>query len=65
MGAGHVLCDNVLRRRMRTCVLSVSSMVRSVGLSVDSSTTSRHFGAETKRAYYFHKHSNDLIFIST
>ena len=27
MGAGRVLCDDVLRRRMRTCVLSVSSMV--------------------------------------
>ena len=49
MGAGRVLCDDVLRRRMRTCVLSVSSTVgRSVGLSVDPGTTSRHFGAETK-----------------
>ena len=27
MGAGRVLCDDVLRRRMRTCVLSVSSTV--------------------------------------
>ena len=35
MGAGRVLCDDVLRRRMRTCVLSVSSTVgRSVGLSI-------------------------------
>ena len=34
MGAGRVLCDDILRRRMRTCVLSVSSTVgRSVGLS--------------------------------
>ena len=49
MGAGRVLCDDVLRRRMRTCVLSVSSTVgRSVGRSVDPGTTSRHFGAETK-----------------
>ena len=49
MGAGRVLCDDVLRRRMRTCVLSVSSTVgRSVGRSVNPSTTSRHFGAETK-----------------
>ena len=45
MGAGRVLCDDVLRRRMRTCVLSVSS---TVGRSVDPGTTSRHFGAETK-----------------
>ena len=40
MGAGRVLCDDVLRRRMRTCVLSVSSTVdrsvgRWVGRSVD------------------------------
>ena len=57
MGAGRVLCDDVLRRRMRTCVLSVSSMVglsvgRSVGLSIPAlrhGTTSRHFGAETKK----------------
>ena len=49
MGAGRVLCDDVLRRRMRTLVLSVSSTVgRSVGRSVDPGTTSRHFGAETK-----------------
>ena len=49
MGAGRVLCDDVLRRRMRTCVLSVSSTVsRSVGRSVDPGTTSRHFVAETK-----------------
>ena len=49
MGAGRVLCDDVLRRRMRTCVLSVSSTVgRSVGRFVDPSTMSRHFGAETK-----------------
>ena len=49
MGAGRVLCDDVLSRRMRTCVLSVSSTVgRSVGRSVDPGTTSRHFGAETK-----------------
>ena len=53
MGAGRVLCDDVLRRRMRTCVLSVSSTVgrsvgRSVNRSVDPGTTSRHFGAETK-----------------
>ena len=39
MGAGRVLSDDVLRRRMRTCVLSVSSTVgrlvgRSVGLSI-------------------------------
>ena len=35
MGAGHVLCDDVLRRRMHTCVLSVSSTVgQSVGLSI-------------------------------
>ena len=39
MGDGCVLCDDVLRRRMRTCVLSVSSTVgwsvgRSVGLSI-------------------------------
>ena len=27
MGAGRVLCVDVLRRRMRTCVLSVSSTV--------------------------------------
>ena len=27
MGAGRVLCDDVLRRRMCTCVLSVSSTV--------------------------------------
>ena len=27
MGAERVLCDDVLRRRMRTCVLSVSSTV--------------------------------------
>ena len=40
MGAGRVLCDDVLRRRMRTCVLSVSSTVgRSVGRSVDPGTT--------------------------
>ena len=45
MGAGRVLCDDVLRRRMRTYVLSVSS---TVGRSVDPGTTSRHFGAETK-----------------
>ena len=45
MGAGCVLCDDVLRRRMRTCVLSVSS---TVGWSVDPGTTSRHFGGETK-----------------
>ena len=37
MGAGRVLCDDVLRRRMRTCVLSVSSMV---GRSV---CRSRHY----------------------
>ena len=50
MSAGRVLCDDVLRRRMRTCVLSVSSTVgRSVGQSVDPGTTSRHFGAETKK----------------
>ena len=42
MGAGRVLCDDVLRRHMRTCVLSVSS-------TVDPGTTSRHFGAETKK----------------
>ena len=42
MGAGRVLCDDVLRRRMRTCVLSVSSSVgRSVGRSVDPGTTTR------------------------
>ena len=35
MDAGRVLCDDVLRRRMRTCVLSVSSMVGwSVSLSI-------------------------------
>ena len=39
MGTGRVLCDGVLRRRMRTCVLSVSS---TVGRSVDPGTTSRH-----------------------
>ena len=50
MGAGRVLCDDILRRRMRMCVLSVSSTVgRSVGRSVDPGTTSRHFGAETKK----------------
>ena len=43
--AGRVLCDDVLRRRVRTCVLSVSS---TVGRSVDPGTTSQHFGAETK-----------------
>ena len=37
MGAGGVLCDDVLRRRMRTCVLSVSS---TVGRSV---CRSRHY----------------------
>ena len=36
MGAGRVLCDDVLRRRMHTCVLSVSS---TVGRSVDPGTT--------------------------
>ena len=41
MGAGRVLCDDVLRRRMRTCVLSVSSTVgRLVGRSV---CRSRHY----------------------
>ena len=30
-GPGRVLCDDVLRRRMRTCALSVSS---TVGLSI-------------------------------
>ena len=54
MLGGRVLCDDVLRRRMHTCVLSVSSIVgrsvgQSVGRSVDPSTTSRHFGAETKK----------------
>ena len=50
MGAGRVLCDDVLRRRMHTCVLSVSSTVsQSVGRSVDPGTTSRDFGAETKK----------------
>ena len=37
VGAGRVLCDDVLCRRMRTCVLSVSSTVgrgQSVGWSV-------------------------------
>ena len=34
-GPGRVLCDDVLRRRMRTCALSVSS---TVGRSVDPST---------------------------
>ena len=35
MGVGRVLCDDVLRRRMRTCVLSVSSTVgQSVRLSI-------------------------------
>ena len=54
MGAGRVLCDDVLRRRMRTCVLSVSSTVgRSVGRFVDPGTTSRHFGAETKKSNNF------------
>ena len=47
MGAGRVLCDDVLRGRMRTCVLSVSSTVgrsvgQSVGRSVDPGTTSQH-----------------------
>ena len=38
MGAGRVLCADVLRRHMRTCVLSVSSTVgRSVGRSVGQS----------------------------
>ena len=46
VGPGRVLCDDILRRRMRTCALSVSS---TVGRSVDPSTTSRHFGGETKR----------------
>ena len=55
MGAGRVLCDDVLRRRMRTCVLPVSSTVsRSVGRSVDPGTTSRHFGAETKKLIQYY-----------
>ena len=50
VGAGRVLCDDVLCRCMRTCVLSVSSMVgRSVGRSVDPGTTSRHFHCEKYR----------------
>ena len=52
MGAGRVLCDDVLRRRMRTCVLSVSS---TVGRSVDPGTTSRHFGAELDKKYRLHQ----------
>ena len=44
MGAGHILTFYV-DACMRTCALSVSS---TVGRSVDPSTTSRHFGAETK-----------------
>ena len=50
MGAGRVLCDDVLCRRMRTCVLSVL-VGRLVGRSVDPGTTFRHFGAETKSHY--------------
>ena len=39
-GAGRVLCDDVLGRRMRTCVLSVSSTVgRLVGWSVGRSVS--------------------------
>ena len=50
MGAGCVLCDDVLRRRMRTCVLSVSSTIgRLVSWSVNPGTKSRHFGAETEK----------------
>ena len=59
MGAGRVLCDDVLRRRMRTCVLSVPS-------TVDPSTTSRsrHFGAETKMImlmFHFQFTSKNLV----
>ena len=42
LGAGRVLCDDVLRRRMRTCVLSVSSTVGwSVGLSIPARAESK------------------------
>ena len=47
MGAGRVLCDDVLRRRMRTCVLSVSSTVgRSVGRSVGLSIPALRLGTK-------------------
>ena len=50
MGAGRVLCDDVLRRRMRTCVLSVSSTVgRSVGGSVGLSIPALRLGTLVPR----------------
>ena len=50
MGAGRVLCDDVLRRRMRTCVLSVSStVVRSVGGSVGLSIPALRLGTLVPR----------------
>ena len=50
MGAGRVLCDDVLRRCMRTCVLSVSSTVgRSVGGSVDLSIPALRLGTLVPR----------------
>ena len=45
MGAGRVLCDDVLLRRMCTCILSVSS---TVSWSVDPGTTPQHFWCRDK-----------------
>ena len=59
MGAGRVLCGDVLCRCMRTCVFQFHP--RSVGLSVDPSTTSRHFGAETKKDIGFITASAGII----
>ena len=64
MGAGRVLCDDVLRRRMRTCVLSVSSTVsRSIGWSVDPGTMSQHFGAETKSSCLSGRHNYVTVYM--
>ena len=50
MGAGRVLCDDVLHRHMRTCVLSVSSTVsRSVCQSRYYVSALWYHGAETKK----------------
>ena len=53
MGAGCVLCDDVLRRRIRNCICTFSFIQ---GWSVDPGTTSQHFGAETKTLHALCQH---------
>ena len=60
MGAGCVLCDDVLRRRIRTCVLSVSSMVGRLIPALCTSRKKKHNYSGPKDYYYYYVATSDM-----